>query len=478
MNARKTDGNLREKLHDSNQHLPWIKTVKERHGSVETSSLQQVEAINESGVYNVGVKNNLSLRYQQVQSQGGVEYAKVLSQADLDELRSKLMLISKTSESKEIVDKFIHDLQMAERLEVAARSLNQAGCTLYRKMLIRVFCNAEKKRKVEVDFGNGGLLFGEKPLVEELPALASLLEGNLEGWSQHLKDLRNKFSALNFFRTDQLVELSETIASCLSGKEVLQSSRMLFALMSRDISLEEISEIFSTTLKDETDSEPMEAVTFTADDIIVQLVSDHGHEETTAKAAVMFHKDNPDLAVLSDWCLENALEEDLIEDLSAKYDALEHQEAPVSQNVETRSTFSEYTKNIIETCEEENQGLNEKMAYIWTSFLASVETEHTTDFINFSALGTGLQILYEKKLKNEVEILNRSLPEYLTAGKPNLVVAACENIHEVTLTVYNHDEKKRLPRMEEVLICKEDTSTEDVELICRSVYISRVSVFH
>ena len=41
MNARKTDGNLKEKLHDSNQHLPWIKTVKERHGSVETSSLQQ-----------------------------------------------------------------------------------------------------------------------------------------------------------------------------------------------------------------------------------------------------------------------------------------------------------------------------------------------------------------------------------------------------------------------------------------------------
>ena len=138
--------------------------------------------------------------------------------------------------------------------------LSRSSTTLLQKMLIRVFCNAEKKRKVEVDFGNGGLLFGEKSLVEELPALASLLEGNLEGWSQHLKDLRNKFSALNFFRTDQLVELSETIASCLSGKEVLQSSRMLFDLMSRDISLEEISEIFSTTLKDETDSEPMEAV--------------------------------------------------------------------------------------------------------------------------------------------------------------------------------------------------------------------------
>ena len=46
INARGSDPNLKEKLRDSNRHLPWIKTVKERHGSVETSSLQQVEAIN------------------------------------------------------------------------------------------------------------------------------------------------------------------------------------------------------------------------------------------------------------------------------------------------------------------------------------------------------------------------------------------------------------------------------------------------
>ena len=143
-----SDPNLKEKLRDSNRHLPWIKTVKERHGSVETSSLQQVEAINRSGVYMLRVQNALSLNYQQVQSQEhGKEYMKTLSQEDLDELRSKLMLISKTSESKEIVDKFIHDLQMAERLKVAAKSLNEAGCNLYRKMIIKVFCNPDKKRK-------------------------------------------------------------------------------------------------------------------------------------------------------------------------------------------------------------------------------------------------------------------------------------------------------------------------------------------
>ena len=98
--------------------------MKERHGSVETSSLQQVEAINQTGVYKIEVLNNLTLSYQLVEGQENKEYVKTLSQDDLDELRSKLMLISKTSEAKEIVDKFIHDLQMAERLKEAGQRLS------------------------------------------------------------------------------------------------------------------------------------------------------------------------------------------------------------------------------------------------------------------------------------------------------------------------------------------------------------------
>ena len=466
---------MKEKLRDSNRHLPWIKTVKERHGSVETSSLQQVEAINRSGVYKLGVENALALSYQQVQGpEQGKEYIKTLSQEDLDELRSKLMLISKTSESKEIVDKFIHDLQMGERLEAAAKSLNESGCNLYRRMIIRVFCDPDKKRKVEVDFGNGGLLFGENPLFEELPALATLLEKNLDDWSQHLKALRDKFSSLNFFRTDQLVELSETIAGCLSGKDISLSSKMLFALMSRDVTSLEMSEIFSTALNNEKLSEDMEVVTFTADDVVEQLVNEHGHEKGAAKASLMIHEGESDLAILNDWCLENAMDEELIAELSQKYDELKKPEEK-EQAVEIRTTYSEFTKEIIETCGQESQRLDEQMASIWKSFLESVETEHTTDFVNFSTLGVGLQVFYERKLNNEAEILNRSLPEYLTSGKPNLLVTATEKIHEVALAIYKHDEEKRLPRMEEILIYNEDTSAEDVELICR--FFSSKSAF-
>ncbi|XP_077867705.1 E3 ubiquitin-protein ligase RNF213-like [Saccoglossus kowalevskii] len=41
-------------LKDISHHLEWLKGVKESHGSVETSSLSQAEAINTKGIYTVG----------------------------------------------------------------------------------------------------------------------------------------------------------------------------------------------------------------------------------------------------------------------------------------------------------------------------------------------------------------------------------------------------------------------------------------
>ena len=460
----KLDLNLFEKLHDTNRHLPWIKTVKERHGSVETSSLQQVEAINKSGVYRVGLLSNLSLSYQQVEGQENKEYRKKMSQVDLDELRSKLMLISKSSESKEAVDKFTYDLQMAERLKVAVQSLYDSGCNLYRKMIIQVFCNPVRKRKVEVDFGNGGLLFGDQDLSKELPTLAAFLEKSLDDWNTHLEKLRNRFSSLNFFRTDQLVELSESIASCLYGEEMPMKSNMILSLMSKNITTAEIRQTFNDVLNNQKEDD-IEVIEVSTEDIIQQLVQEYCLEDATAKASVMANKGEIDLLVLSNWCLENQLEEEIIEELCNEYD--KYHNFQKEEVVESSQTFSQYTKHAVERAsEEENATLEEKLKGLWKNFLESVETEHTADFLSFTCLGNGLQIIHE----SNADPLNRSYPEYLTQGKPNLVIASREDIHQVALTIYNHDDEKTLPSMDEVLICNGDTTREDVELICRRAF--------
>ena len=79
---------------------------------METSSLQQVDAINRTGIYRIGKwetaklsnDNCLELSFQPIEGQNREEYVKKLTEFDLHELRSKLMLISKTDESKVAVE--------------------------------------------------------------------------------------------------------------------------------------------------------------------------------------------------------------------------------------------------------------------------------------------------------------------------------------------------------------------------------------
>merc|ERR1712098_936762 len=98
----KDDEDIPEKLVDTNRHLAWIKVIKERNGSVETSSLQQVEAINKTGTYTIGNfhrkdKKSIVMKYQEVSKEEG-DYQKEIGIEELKELQSKLMLISKSDE--------------------------------------------------------------------------------------------------------------------------------------------------------------------------------------------------------------------------------------------------------------------------------------------------------------------------------------------------------------------------------------------
>ena len=125
---------------------------------METSSLQLVEAINKTGKYYVGnfhqgEKRSLRLKFQQVQqeleSHGKKEYEKELTEDDLKELQSKLMLISKSSESRKEVEEFVGTLNVAMRLKRSLNKLYEAGCNLTRRMCIIIYCDKNKKVKVK-----------------------------------------------------------------------------------------------------------------------------------------------------------------------------------------------------------------------------------------------------------------------------------------------------------------------------------------
>ena len=286
---------------------------------------------------------------------------------------------------------------------------------------------------------------------------------------------------MNYFRTDQLVTLSNEFARCLAEKEDVRNpavKNIMNKMTTQTLSHEMLKQIFKPIAKPveeeinnemETVSEVFdsETVQLNLDDIVHILMTDYDVEEEIAKASVMAVEENSAIGDYFDWCIDNNMEVNLIEEHLAKYEVVKTAAVKEVMDVETaapRPTLFEFTKLTIEGKSEVN--LIKGLENLWRSFLNSVEREETSDFINFKALGTGLQKLFEL---TSVPV-NRVFPKYLSAGKPNLIMTTARDIHTAALTLYFHDQKKKLPEMDEVLMCTEKTQIEEVELIMRRAF--------
>ena len=101
--------------------LPWLKQVKESHGSVALTTMAQVEAINSSGIYHIadsekskdikcftsGVKLCLENTVCLVIPEEKNREEKIYSLEEIKDVQSKLMLIAgKAENGKEEVDQF------------------------------------------------------------------------------------------------------------------------------------------------------------------------------------------------------------------------------------------------------------------------------------------------------------------------------------------------------------------------------------
>ena len=104
------------------ESLPWLKQIKESHGSVALTTMVQVEAINSSGVYHIAdgkaresthISGGLELRLENLVrlvvpgNENKDREERNYSFDEIKDVQSKLMLIAGKAESgKEEVDQF------------------------------------------------------------------------------------------------------------------------------------------------------------------------------------------------------------------------------------------------------------------------------------------------------------------------------------------------------------------------------------
>ncbi|KAF4797459.1 E3 ubiquitin-protein ligase RNF213 [Turdus rufiventris] len=218
--ALDSDESLPEKLRASAQHLEWLKTVKESHGSVELSSLSLAAAINSRGIYVLrapadGQKVSLDsiLHFTLPGSSGNAEASWKYSLAELRELQNKLMLMSVKGEQGLEVERFSEVFSNVQRLAQAFIDLYSAGNMLFRSWLAQVYCSPHRESCVLIDFSLGPIpvLEGQGDMAAVLPALCKTMESFLENWKSFMNAKRLEHFYLNYYSAEQLVYLCQEL---------------------------------------------------------------------------------------------------------------------------------------------------------------------------------------------------------------------------------------------------------------------------
>jgi hypothetical protein len=104
--------------------------------------------------------------------------------------------------------------------------------------------------------------------------------------------------------------------------------------------------------------------------------------------------------------------------------------------------------------------LREQFATVWAQFLDRAESLDIKECLSFQLLAGCLDDLVAGMTRPQRRFLGQ-----FSEGIPNLVVCAEAEMHALALAFYMHDPDKRLPGLDEVLLCQPDTPLEQVTQI-------------
>ncbi|XP_067936891.1 E3 ubiquitin-protein ligase rnf213-alpha-like [Watersipora subatra] len=110
------------------------------------------------------------------------------------------------------------------------------------------------------------------------------------------------------------------------------------------------------------------------------------------------------------------------------------------------------------------QTFEQNLASLWDGFIEQTSAT-IKNFLGIAHLGYVLEHVYAQKLAEQKQRAEqRSSPDWLPRGKPNLLAIPECKIYQMVLTIYEHDEKYETLSRNEVLLCNTKTRVEEVRL--------------
>uniref|UniRef100_A0A3B5AH48 RING-type E3 ubiquitin transferase n=1 Tax=Stegastes partitus TaxID=144197 RepID=A0A3B5AH48_9TELE len=123
---------------------------------------------------------------------------------------------------------------------------------------------------------------------------------------------------------------------------------------------------------------------------------------------------------------------------------------------------AEQARDLMEfSSEDEDHGATDEdnLENLWGRFKNNM-TQYLRDSLDIPTLARFLSYLFDSNHQHMI----RNLPAALQEGKPNLVLCPCAEVFTTTLSFYMESPEQPLPSADEVLVCREETSEEEVEI--------------
>ncbi|XP_051273053.1 E3 ubiquitin-protein ligase rnf213-beta isoform X1 [Dicentrarchus labrax] len=404
------DEKLPDKLKESTRLLDWLKTLKETHGSVEQSSLSLANSINSHGVYHIGwsdentEKRCLQNMVHVTVIKGREEKSYKLE--DLLELQNKLMLMSSKGEKgREQVNRFTEVFEGVQRLGAILLQMQTSGNMLFREWHAGVQCCPQQQPCIKVAFLS---LMGKEmvyygEVTEQLQKLANSMESCQSQWRSFISEMRSNFNLLNHYTSEQIVYLCHWIHKVCQRHASVPPQLWHLLFPIKP----------QCTLTD-----VRVAYTYAA-----SMISKHDELEDDT---------------------------DTEEDMDEARDLMEFSSEDEGDGVMRCDT--DRNRKLVEDSLEE----------LWRKFKDGMQ-QYLNECLDISTLAHFLSCLSERNQQHMI----RKLPLVLQEGKPNLILCPGAEVFATTLSCYMESPEQPLPSNDEVLVCREETTEEEVEIFLR-----------
>ena len=464
---------LTKLLRQVGENVRFWEEMKKSHGSVEETTLMQLDSIIKSGVFQLKIGESLNLcdivSLSVVRENGE---KRIYSLEQLKEFRSKLMLVVGKSElpgvdthtsSYENSQLFNHKLDTITEIGTIVIQLAETGNQRYLKYELFSDCNQQEDGLLETKMK---------------------LRNTLEDWKVNVEEARNTHYFLNYYTISQIVFLQKGIRSFIENREDRELEQLyhLLRLLNPDVSKQDIQQAL----------EHFNIIPKQNPTLKTSYESTHDFSKQSLSTAISTHYSH--IGPTKPKCIPTPKSfSGPIDDETEVPESLSSMEKELAQevSVEAELPLELVIRGIIDISNN-NEGLILKnKLMIWClehepdsdtdsidevpitdssveSFLNPPNKESTTidAVLDLYQLGSFLEDLFQSgvtKIRAE-----REFPYNLESGTPNLIVIPSEGMLEFVLSLYMSDnDKLPLPYYHEIMICTPQTRLEEIEIFWR-----------